>query len=109
MPVRESVRKLMISDEFPEMGSRSATSLGGSPVALHHYTTDADRTFTKITNAGGKPVMPVSDAFWGDRYGAATDPAGFLWGIATHKEDLSPEQIAERMKAEMARQPKPTT
>ena len=101
--------KLMLSDEFPEMGGKSAKTLAGSPVAIHYYITDVDATFAKATGAGAKSAMPLADMFWGDRYGAAIDPAGFLWGIATHKEDLSPEQIAERMKAEMARQPKPTT
>ncbi len=99
--------KLMLSDEFLEMGSKSATTLGGSPVAVHFYTTDVDATFARVTGAGGKTVMPVGDVFWGDRYGAAVDPAGFMWGVATHKEDLTPEQMAERMKAEMARA-KPT-
>jgi PhnB protein len=100
--------KLMLSDEFPEMGAKSAVTLGGSPVHIHFYVTDADAQFNKVTAAGGKPAMPMSDMFWGDRYGAVTDPAGFEWGVATHKEDLTPEQMAERMKAMMA-QPKPTT
>jgi PhnB protein len=101
--------KLMLSDEFPEMGAKSALTLGGSPVAVHYYTTDADAAFAKVTAAGAKPVMPLADMFWGDRYGAAVDPAGIVWGVATHKEDLSPEQMAERMKAQMAAAPKPTT
>ncbi len=98
--------KLMLSDEYPEMGGKSALTLGGSPVSLHHYTTDADAAFAKLVGAGGKPAMPLADVFWGDRYGAVVDPAGFTWGVATHKVDLTPEQMAERMKAEMA---KPTT
>lgn len=101
--------KLMLADEFPEMGSKSATTLGGSPVAIHYYVNDADATFAKLTGAGAKTLMPLADMFWGDRYGAAVDPAGFTWGVATHKEDLTPEQIAERMKAQEAAQAKPTT
>lgn len=100
--------KLMLSDEFPEMGGKSAATLGGSPVQIHFYVTDADAQFNKATGAGGKANMPMADVFWGDRYGTVTDPAGFTWGLATHKEDLTPEQMAERMKATMA-QPKPTT
>ena len=100
--------KLMLSDEFPEMGGKSAATLGGSPVQIHFYVTDADAQFNKATGAGGKASMPMADVFWGDRYGTVTDPAGFTWGLATHKEDLTPEQMAERMKATMA-QPKPTT
>ena len=76
---------------------------------MHYYTTDADAAFKKVTAAGAKPIMPIADMFWGDRYGAAVDPAGIMWGVATHKEDLSPEQMAERMKAQMAAAPKPTT
>ena len=100
--------KLMLSDEMLEVGAKSATTLGGSPVAIHFYSPDVDATFTKVTGAGAKTMMPITDMFWGDRYGAVTDPSGFMWGIATHKEDLSPEQMAERLKAEMARA-KPTT
>lgn len=100
--------KLMLSDEFPEMGNKSALTFGGTPVNIHFYVTDADAQFNKATGAGAKPTMPMEDVFWGDRYGNVTDPAGFTWGIATHKEDLTPEQIAERLKAAMAK-PKPTT
>ena len=101
--------RLMLGDEMLEMGLKSATTLGGSPVAIHYYVIDADAAFTKATGAGAKVVMPLTDMFWGDRYGAAVDPAGIMWGVATHKEDLSPEQMAERMKAQMAAAPKPTT
>jgi PhnB protein len=101
--------RLMLSDEFPEMGgAKSAVALGGSPVAFHHYTTDADALFARLTAAGAKALMPLSDAFWGDRYGAVLDPAGFMWGVATHKEDLTPAQMNERMQKEMAAA-KPTT
>ncbi|MCY1011885.1 hypothetical protein OV079_41285 [Nannocystis pusilla] len=86
------------------MGSKSIADYQGTPVSLHHYVTDADAVFAKATSAGGKPLMPIGDMFWGDRYGMIVDPAGLAWGIATHKEDVSPEQMAERMKAEMAKQ-----
>lgn len=101
--------RLMLSDEFPEMGTKSATTLGGSPVAIHYYNADTDATFAKVTAAGAKTLMPVGDMFWGDRYGAAIDPAGYMWGVATHKEEVTPEQIAERMKAQMGQHGKPTT
>lgn len=94
--------RLMLGDEFPGTGVKSATTLGGSPVVLHLYTTDTDATFARATAAGAKTTMPVADMFWGDRYGAVTDPAGFTWGLATHKEDLTPAQMNERMQAEMA-------
>jgi uncharacterized glyoxalase superfamily protein PhnB len=96
---------LMLSDEFPQMeGSKSAKTLGGSPVMIHHYTTDADATFAKATEAGAQALMPPENVFWGDRYAAVVDPVGMPWGIATHVEDVTPEQMAERAKAEMAAQ-----
>jgi len=103
--------RLMLGDEMLDMldmGAKSATTLGGSPVAIHFYTPDVDATFTKVTGAGARSAMPVADMFWGDRYGAVTDPSGFMWGIATHKEDVTPQQMGERLKADMAKQ-KPTT
>ena len=100
--------RLMLGDEMLEMGAKSASTLGGSPVAIHFYTPDVDAAFTKVTGAGAKTTMPVADMFWGDRYGAVTDPSGFMWGIATHKEDVTPQQMGERLKADMAK-PKPTT
>ena len=100
--------RLMLGDEMLEMGAKSASTLGGSPVAIHFYSPDVDATFTRVTGAGAKSVMPVKDMFWGDRYGAVVDPSGFMWGIATHKEDVTPQQMGERLKADMAK-PKPTT
>lgn len=90
---------LMISDESPQMGTKSAKTLGGSPVSLMLYTPDVDAVFAKATGAGGQAAMPVSDMFWGDRYGMVAGPDGFAWGVATHTIDLTPEQIAERAKA----------
>ncbi len=92
---------LMISDEAPEMGSKSARALGGSPVALMFYTPDVDGVFAKATAAGAKPAMPVTDMFWGDRFSMVNGPDGFGWAVATHKEDLTPAQISERAKKAM--------
>lgn len=90
---------LMVSDESPQMGTKSAKTLGGSPVSLMFYTPDVDAVFAKATGAGGQAAMPVSDMFWGDRFGMVAGPDGFAWGVATHTIDLTPEQIAERAKA----------
>lgn len=98
--------RMMISDTFTEYGGKSPTDLGGSPVALHFYTPDADAVFAKAASAGATTKMPVTDMFWGDRYGGLLDPSGFQWGIATHKEDVEPAEMAERMKKQYA---KPTT
>lgn len=93
---------LMLSDEFPEMGGTSATTLGGSPLHVHMYTADADAAFAQAVESGGVAGAPVADTFWGDRYGMVVDVAGFMWGVATHIEDVTPEQMEERMKAQMA-------
>lgn len=94
---------VMLSDENPEQGSKSALTLGGSPVSLMMYDADVDAAFARATTAGAKAVVPLADMFWGDRYGAVLDASGFLWGLATHKEDLTPEQMAERLKAQTSK------
>jgi len=88
---------IMLSDEMPGM-SKSAKTIGGSPVSLMFYTPDVDGVFAKATSAGATPAIPVADMFWGDRFGMIVGPDGYGWGVATHKEDLTPAQIAERMK-----------
>ncbi len=85
--------RLMLADEFPEMGIRAPKTFGGSPVTVHLYVADTDATMDKAAKAGAKVTMPPMDAFWGDRYGKLEDPFGHQWSVATHKEDLTPEQI----------------
>jgi uncharacterized glyoxalase superfamily protein PhnB len=85
--------KVLLSDEFPHEGSRSPSTIGGTAVTLHIYTEDADRIFNQAVSAGATVVMPLMDAFWGDRYGQLKDPFGHIWSIATHKQDLSQEEI----------------
>lgn len=93
---------LMLADKFPEMAqSKTAKDLGGSPFSLIVYVPDTDATFQKAVAAGAEAQMQPDDAFWGDRYAAIADPSGNLWGIATPKEQLTPEQIEERMKAQL--------
>ena len=86
-------------DEFPEFGSRSPQALGGSPVTLHLYVEDVDALFNRAVAAGATPQMPVQDQFWGDRFGKLVDPFGQEWSIATHKEELTPEEILKRGEA----------
>jgi PhnB protein len=91
-----------LADAFPEMGAdaKSPKDLGGSPFALMAYVPDTDATFQQAVGAGAEARHQPSDAFWGDRYAEVSDPSGHLWGIATPKEKLTPEQIAERMKSQ---------
>jgi PhnB protein len=87
---------IMLADEFThgnEIGCRSPKSIGGSAVMLHIYTEYVHRVFNQAVAAGATVVMPVMDTFWGDRYGQLVDPFGHFWSIATHKQDLTHEQI----------------
>jgi uncharacterized glyoxalase superfamily protein PhnB len=87
---------LFLVDEFPEMDCRGPQSTGGTPVTIHMYVEDADAAFGKAVAAGAKVKMPLADMFWGDRYGMLADPFGHAWSIASHKEDLTLEQIRKR-------------
>jgi PhnB protein len=91
--------RLFLADEFPEMNCRGPQSIGGSPVAIHIYVEDVDAVFNQALAAGAQVVMPLEDAFWGDRYGKLTDPFGHQWSLATHKEDLPPEELSKRAQA----------
>jgi PhnB protein len=88
---------VFLNDEFPEMGAFSPLSTKGTPVTLHLSVEDADKQFQQALSAGAEVVMPLADQFWGDRYGIVKDPSGHQWSIAHHVEDLTPEQIKERM------------
>ncbi len=92
--------KLMLVDEFPDMHVRGPQALGGSPVTIHLSVADADAAFRRATAAGASVRMPVTDMFWGARYGLVQDPSGHLWSIATQVRNLTPEQIVEAMKAQ---------
>ncbi|MFI5102961.1 MAG: VOC family protein [Terriglobales bacterium] len=93
--------RIMLADECPEMGHRSAESIGASPVSLYVYLPDCDKVVAKASAEGANIIKPVADQFYGDRSGFIQDPFGHLWGIATHKEDVSPEEMKERMKKVM--------
>ena len=90
---------VMLADEFPGMGQRSPRSLGGSPVTVGVYVEDVDAVFAKALDAGAKEVRAVETQFYGDRAGQFEDPWGHLWSIATHVEDVPPEEMARRAEA----------
>jgi len=92
---------IMLADENPEMGARSPQALGGSPVSILLYVQDVDKQFPQAIAAGGKVVRPLKDQFYGDRSGTLEDPFGHVWTIATHKEDVTPEEMNKRMEAMM--------
>jgi len=90
---------IMLADEVTEMGYRSPQSLGGSPVSILLYVEDVDALFSQAVATGAKVQRPVQDQFYGDRIGGVTDPFGHVWYIATHKEDVSPEEMQKRAAA----------
>jgi PhnB protein len=99
--------RIFLAEEVPSMGSKGPHSLKGTPVVLHLYVPDTDLAFKQAVQAGAKTRMPPMDMFWGDRYGQVEDPFGHVWAIATHKEDLTPQELATRSQAAMANMPKP--
>ncbi len=84
---------VMLADEMPQMGCRSPQSIGGTGSSIFLYVDDADSTFNRAVSAGAKPLMPMMDAFWGDRFGSIQDPFGHIWGISTRKKDMTPDEI----------------
>ena len=92
---------IMLSDEMPGGGLRSPQSLGGTTTGVFLYVENVDNVFHQATAAGAKVEMPVSDQFWGDRYGKITDPFGHSWSLATHVEDVPREEMKKRMQEAM--------
>jgi len=90
---------IMLADENPAMPHRSPQTLGGSSVQLLLYVPDVDKAFDRAISAGARSVRPVADQFYGDRTGGVEDPFGHEWYLATHKEDLTPEEMKQRMAA----------
>ncbi len=88
---------VMVADEHPEVGARGPKALGGSPVSLLLYVPDVDATVALAVASGAKLDRAVEDKFWGDRAGTLTDPFGHTWTLATHIDDVSPEEIRRRM------------
>jgi PhnB protein len=93
---------VMLSDPFPQGSLKSPRELGASTMGVFLYVEDVDSFVEKAVDAGATVTMPVDDMFWGDRYGKIADPFGHEWSIATHTEDLSPEEMEERGREAMA-------
>jgi PhnB protein len=86
---------IMLNDEFPGMSCLSPQHFKGSPVTIHLFVPNADETFDRAVRAGAQVTMPITDMFWGDRYGRVRDPFGHEWSIATHQYDLTPEELQQ--------------
>ena len=93
---------IMMADEYPDMGYKGPQSIGGSPVSLMIYVEDVDSLFNQAVDAGATVKEALQDKFYGDRMGTVIDPFGHVWHLATHKEDVSMEEMQERMKAHTA-------
>ena len=91
--------RIFLNDEYPDMGAVSPLALNGSAVTIHLYVEDVDALWKQALRAGARETMPLADAFWGDRYGRLVDPYGHHWSIASHVEDLTPEEMSKRAAA----------
>jgi PhnB protein len=94
---------LMLSDEMPGAETRSPQTLHGTTTNIFLYVRDVDESYKKAVAAGCQATQPVTDMFWGDRFGKLTDPFGYTWSMATHKEDVAPEEMEKRAQAAMAK------
>ncbi len=90
---------IMLSEENPQWGTKSAETMGGSPASLHLYLPDVDTAFQQAIDAGCTVAAPLMDTFWGDRFGKVVDPFGYQWGLATHIEDVSEVEMGKRAAA----------
>jgi len=93
---------IMLADEFPEMDIRGPKSIGGTPVTVSVYVEDVDRVFDRAVQSGAKALRPVENQFYGDRSGQFVDPFGHRWSVATHVEDVAPDEMAKRAAKVMA-------
>ena len=89
---------LMLADEFPEMGALGPNTRGGPTASFLIYVPDADAAYAKAVDAGARADRPLKDEFWGDRIGTVLDPFGHKWSLATHKEEVGPEEMQRRMR-----------
>ena len=87
---------VMLADEFPDMDHKSPRAFGGSPVSIHVYVSDVDATAERAVAAGATMIRPVENQFYGDRMGTFADPSGHLWHVATHVEDVAPDELERR-------------
>lgn len=103
MRIGDSV--VMVSDTFPGSKCQAPATLGGTTTNIHVYVKDVDAAFERALQAGATVDQPVQDMFWGDRYGKVIDPFGHSWALATHKEDLSPKEMAKRAAEAFSKMP----
>ncbi|MDQ3223880.1 MAG: VOC family protein [Gemmatimonadota bacterium] len=91
--IRIGDSRIMLGDEMPEQGGRGPKSIGGTPVSFFVYRENVDAAWKRAVDAGGKPIMPLADQFWGDRAGCFEDPFGHQWWLAQHVKEMTPEEL----------------
>ena len=96
--IRVGNSRIMLGDESPAMGCLAPVTLGGPGGSLYVYVPDVDAAFKRAVAAGAKVLMPVTDMFYGDRFGQVEDPSGHRWGLATHVEEVAPEEMMRRQR-----------
>jgi uncharacterized glyoxalase superfamily protein PhnB len=96
--IRVGNSRIMLADEAPSMGCQAPVTVGGPSGSLYVYVADVDAAFKRAVAAGAKVLVPVTDMFYGDRFGSVEDPSGHRWGLATHVEDPAPEEMARRQR-----------
>ena len=96
--IRVGNSRIMLGDESPAMGCLAPVTLGGPGGSLYVYVPDVDAAFKRAVAAGAKALMPVTDMFYGDRFGQVEDPSGHRWGLATHVEDVAPDEMMRRQR-----------
>jgi PhnB protein len=101
--IRIGDSRIMLADEHPEIEALSPKTIGGSPVSIHLYVENVDASVERAVAAGARLIRPVADQFYGDRTGGIEDPFGYRWFIATHKEDLTMDEIRRRAAAQAPR------
>ena len=105
--IRVGKNFIFLADDFPEYcggHSQSPKGLKGTPVTIHSYVENCDAAIQKAVDAGATILMPAGDAFWGDRYGAVTDPFGHKWSFGTHQRELTPAELEKAMNEAFAQQ-----
>jgi uncharacterized glyoxalase superfamily protein PhnB len=101
--IRVGNSPIMLCEEMPEHGAKSPSTFGGSPISLFLYLEDCDSAYKQAVDNGASEGVAPSDQFWGDRWGRFIDPFGHHWNVATHKEDLTPDEIERRREAAMGK------
>jgi PhnB protein len=102
--IRVGDSPIMLADEMPEQGGRSPEAFGGTPVSFFVYGENVDAAWKRAVDAGATPIVPLADQFWGDRAGCLKDPFGHQWWLASHVQDMTPDELRKAAESFFAQQ-----